>query len=312
MAMADFSATNAAFEGFRLARERPAAIGIWSAFLLVFGVVTTALLIAMAGPQLAAMATAEPGADPSQMMASFGAIGPAYLLILLLSFVAYAVLYAAVFRAILRPAEGGVGFLRLGGDELRVGLALLAVIGILFVAYIVCVLAGAVVFGGAAAAAAGAGDAGGPMALVAGLIGFVVFVGLFCALIWLLVRLSLALPATFDRRSIQIASAWRLTKGRFWPLLGAYLLSFVLMIVVYLLALIVFAAIAALLGGGLAAVGGVFQPDLTSLAGYFTPLIIVYTVFTAVLSALALAITVGTTAAAYREIAGGGEGEVFA
>jgi hypothetical protein len=48
--MADFSPTQAAFEGFRLTRERPVAVLVWAAAIFVFSLVTTAMLIGMAGP----------------------------------------------------------------------------------------------------------------------------------------------------------------------------------------------------------------------------------------------------------------------
>ena len=80
----------------------------------------------------------------------------------------------------------------------------------------------------------------------------------------------------------------------------------------YLLALIVFTAVAAIVGGGLSGVGAVFSPDLSTLAAYFTPVAILYLVFTSFIGALATAITVGVSADAYRQLAGGGESEVFA
>ena len=42
------------------------------------------------------------------------------------------------------------------------------------------------------------------------------------AMIYAEVRLSLAFPLTFMRRSFVIGEAWRLTRGRFWTLFGAY------------------------------------------------------------------------------------------
>jgi hypothetical protein len=86
----------------------------------------------------------------------------------------------------------------------------------------------------------------------------------------------------------------------------------VLTLVVYLLALVIFTAIGAVAGGGLSAVSAIFAPDLSSLGAYFTPLTVVYGAFGALVTALTTAITVGVSAEAYREIAGGGESEVFA
>lgn len=48
--------------------------------------------------------------------------------------------------------------------------------------------------------------------------------GVFVFLIWLAVRLSLASPLTFDTRRVRVFGSFALTRGRFWSLLGAYLL----------------------------------------------------------------------------------------
>lgn len=301
--MADFSPTQAAFEGFRLTRERPSAVAIWTAVLLLLNLLTTAVLIGMAGPELAEAARQgrDASPDPAEVMATVAAIGPAYLLVGLISLPVYAVLYTAVYRAVLRPEQGGAGFLRLGGDEWRVGLAMLVVFLILFGAYVALALLAGVVLG---LVGGGSPDGASPGA---GVVVLLAVLGMVGGLAWLGVRLSLVLPATFDRGRLQVGPAWALTRGRFWPLFGALLLAVALTIVVSLLALVVFSALAAALGGGLDGVGRMFAPDLSSLSAYFTPLAVLYLVFSSFLTALGTAITVGVTAEAYREIARTGE-----
>jgi hypothetical protein len=46
--------------------------------------------------------------------------------------------------------------------------------------------------------------------------------------IWVLVRLSLAGAITFSERRIHVSKSWELTRGRFWPLAWAYVLAFLL------------------------------------------------------------------------------------
>lgn len=304
--MAAFSATDAAFEGFRLAREKPVAILMWGVLLLVFSVVSGGALVALAGPALADMMEASrttPQTDPTAMMAQMGAIAPAYLSLMILSLGLYAVLYAAVYRAVLRPGDAALGYLRFGPEELWQALALLLVFVLLFGAYIgVALVAGL----GVGIAVAGGGG------IVGGVLGVVAVIGALGVLVWLAVKLSLVAPMAFERRTVDLAAAWRLTRGRFWGLLGAYLLATVLMIVVYLLALVIFVAIAAVLTGGITGVGAVFSPDMRSLGAYFTPLMLVYTVFVSFLGAFALAITVGATGAAYRQLAPSQGADVFA
>jgi hypothetical protein len=52
-------------------------------------------------------------------------------------------------------------------------------------------------------------------------IGFLV---LMAGTIYVEVRISLAFPLTFVRRNFIIGEAWRLSRGRFWTLFGAYFL----------------------------------------------------------------------------------------
>lgn len=304
--MAEFRATEAAFEGFRIARERPIAILTWAVILLFTNLAGAGLLIGTAGPQLAALqAQQASGAtpDPNEMFASLGALVPAYLGLLALTLVIYAVLYAAIFRIVLRPSDGGTGFLRLGGDELRQGLALLIGVLILTAAYIGFALVAGLI----------GGLLGAISPVLGGIAAAVLIIGGLCFLIWIAVKLSLFPAATFVRRKLDLGGAWAATRGRFWPLLGAYVLAVVFLLLVYLLAIIVFAGIAAVLtGGDVGAVGRVMSPDMSSLAGYFTPVMLLYLVFTAVVGALGLAITVSPSAVAYRDIAGVSEADVFA
>ena len=90
-----------------------------------------------------------------------------------------------------------------------------------------------------------------------------------------------------------------------WPLLGGLIVSCLLAAVVSLLIVTIFAGLAALMGG-VAAVGGVFNRDTSSLAAYFTPVMMGYIVAVAVSSALSFAIVAGYGASAYRQIAGDG------
>ena len=48
-----FSASDAAFEGFRIARRHPVAIAVWAGVALITNLITVASLITIAGPQMA-------------------------------------------------------------------------------------------------------------------------------------------------------------------------------------------------------------------------------------------------------------------
>ena len=223
-----------------------------------------------------------------------GRIGPAFAIILPLSLAYYAVLYSAIYRGLLRPEEGGPGFLRLGGDELR----LLGALVLVALLYFGVILAGSILLGVISAAA---GLAGGPLA---GLVAVIGVLALLVGIVIFAVRFSLALPATFAERRIRVFESWRLTKGRFWPLLGAYVLAIVLSIVIGILATMIYLALAALLTGGIGSATSVFAPDYGSLGGFFTPAMGLYLLVNAAISAVTTAILLGPSAAAYRAFSG--------
>jgi hypothetical protein len=149
--------------------------------------------------------------------------------------------------------------------------------------------------------AGAAGEAPTSFAVLAAALVFLAFLALFC---WLAVRLSLVLPATFDRRRLQIGSAWRLTKGRFWPLFGMYVLSFVLVIVISLLGTVILFPLAALLGGGLSGASEALRADYSSLGTWFGPVTLLSLVLSAILTAITNAVQVAPAAEAYRELGG--------
>jgi len=291
-----FSPTDAALEGFRLTREKPRVLLAWSVANFIISVIMALALIAMFGPMLAELEAVNASSDdPRQALAMFEKLAPLYALVLPAGLIVIAVWSGAVYRAVLRPADNRFWYLRLGGDELRLTLLMLIyvvlAIGFTFVLTLVAGLlsAGALAIGG---------PVGALISAIIGLIGIGVF-------IWVAVRLSLSGPATFAERHIRVFESWILTRGVFWPLLGAYVLSLALVIVVMLLALVIYAAIAAItLGGDLSQIGKVFQPDTSSLATYFTPAMLIYLVFGAFLGAVQNAVIYAPPAVAYRELHG--------
>lgn len=294
-----FSPSEAAFEGFRLTRERPLAVLLgWPLIYLVLLALIGAALFAAVGPETlrelqASSAAAERTDDPAQALAMLARVGGVLLVLVPLAIVFGAMSYAAVFRAVLRPKEKSLFFYRLGGDELRiivVHFVLVVLLGGGFLA--VLALVGAL----AAGAAAAGGDAA---ALAAAVIGSLLGAGL---LIWLAVRLCLALPITFAEKRIALFDSWSLTRGRFWSLLGMVLLVAVFAIVVSFLGGFVAQAAAAIAGGGLAVLGSLQNPDLTDLPPELLPSILLYLALNLVLASLQAAITYAPLAAAYRTL----------
>ncbi|HEY5411592.1 MAG TPA: hypothetical protein VIJ94_12800 [Caulobacteraceae bacterium] len=295
-----FSASDAAVEGFRIARREPKAIAAWSVVQLIFGVVlavaTMPFARSMAAMQSIGVADrANPAAVMAKLEPSLGFIGA----IIPLELVLLAVLSAAVYRVVLRPEEKGLARLKLGADELRLGILwielglFLAAVGFLALIPLTMVFT---VLGVAAKAA--------PENAIALLsASYLVLLALYA---WLGVRFSLAGPLTFARREVRLFSAWRLTKGRFWPLFGCYLLTFIFMLSIGMVQLCVEGVVAlAMSGGNLAQAGAsIMHPDYTSLQSYFSPARVVILLFNAALGGIYWSVAWAPAALAYKEIVG--------
>lgn len=200
---------------FRIFRERPVSVAIWTAVHIAFGIVTMLIGRQQMSAMMANPAAMEPGSGSPFALFGWWII-PTWLAMA----VFFAVMVCAVFRTVLRPSENSFASMRLGMDELRmIGLALLLgvalfILGLLIMLLFVVVLAGAVAVTG-----------GGATGI---LIGVVAYVGCFIGWIYLWVRLSLMFPLTFLRRRFAVDEAWSLTSGNFWTLFLAYLVIWVI------------------------------------------------------------------------------------
>jgi hypothetical protein len=209
------SIINGAFRHFR---ERPLAVLAWSA---IYTVIMFAYTLVMMPTMARQMAEMQNGAAPPGI-GFLGMMLPLYLIMLVIALV----LIAASLRTILRPGEDSFVGLRLGMDELRL-LGLFVILGIaLFIVSLVGVMiAGAI--GGILALALGGSRGGFGLAVIP-------ILAFYCALVFLMVRLSLVSALTISRRKIIIGESWRLTKGHFWRLFGAYFVLGVMLFILYI------------------------------------------------------------------------------
>jgi len=275
--MATFSATDAGLVGFKLAREHPAVVPIWAALTLVSSLVTTFLLVTLAGPAMEELRGASPAAaDPAALGALYGQMAPAYLLIVLVSFFFTGILNAAAVRIVLHPADRATGFIRLGPDEFRQMLLALLIALIMIGVGLASSVAVGVLVGVLAVVAA-------PLGALGGFLGLLGIIGLF---IYLSVRLSLASTITFETRKIALRASWDMTRGHFWNLFGAFLLAGVMGVIVTLLGVALVFVFMALVFGFAAAGAAMTNPDMSSFGAYMTPAAIVYTLGMSVFSAL--------------------------
>jgi hypothetical protein len=282
-----FSATESAFEGFRVVKRSPLVILWWSlAYLLFFAV----LLAAIGGPVLSMMPQlrAMEGQDPSTM--DFGPIFQLYGLLLAvalpLGVIFGAVLNAAVARSVLFPAAKGFGYMRIGKDELRVA-------GVTLILTIVFMAIYALLFGVVAVVAVSAYSANAGLGV---LLGVMAGLAALAVMAFVAVKFSLAVPIVVAEKRFAVFDSWALTKGRFWPLVGMALIAFVMAIIVNVLG--------AVIGMPFQLMGGAFSSAVESgntaaILSAFGPIVVVSIVINLIVSTLQLAVLYAPFSSAY-------------
>jgi hypothetical protein len=299
--VSDIGIDRTVWSGFRLARRHPAAFGLWVVVDMVLGLGPSALLMALMGPNFLDLVrhSAETNGQPDQsaVMSLLARAQGLNGLSLLASLVLYAMLYGAIFRAVLRPTENRWGYLRLGRDELRLGV-LLVIFYLGFVALLAMAIFVAVLLTAAAAIASpGLGVA----------IGVVLTIALVCGLIWLAARLSMVLPMSFDERRFRIAEAWALTRGHTKSLL---LLAVLLVLLGVAIAVVMFAVLGAAVAAFVASFSDAqqmqtfFTQPTDDVMRELTPWGLAAAALSAIVSTFGLVIFTAPWAEAYRQITG--------
>lgn len=277
---------------FGLVRDHPAAVAVWA--LIYFA--------AVAGMSLAMQPFLGNLTDPEAMAANMQNMFGQLMLFQFGFFILYVAMWTAALRAILRPSEGGLAFIRFGMDEIRMFIVMI-ILGIIF--YFGFILAMIAVTLVAVAGYAAGGVVG---AVAAAAIGSLLAFGI---VIWLMVRLSLAFPLTLLRGDIVIGESWRLTKGRFWPLFGAYLVIFLVITALGI------AASFATTGSYLvdiiqniqdpAALQGIIEAQMARQFGQVTAMTVLGWALSAIAGALTIALGGGAVATAVRGLTAGQE-----
>ena len=295
-----FSASDAAFEGFRVTRSHPLAVAAWALLTVTFSFAATMMMINMAGPSLMEiMRIAESGVepDPLTILPLFGDVMGANLLLAIPGLAFMSILFTAIFRA--TAAESGrdrLAFLRLGAAEARAFAVWLVICLMMIVAMMLGGVALSIPATMLSMAVGGPQSAAGQM-----LVSAVLYLGLFFVMMAVWVRLSFAGPMTFLQNRIRIFSSWSATSGRFWALFGAYLVVFVMVLVVGVLGFAIGLGVMVALGGDIASLT---HPDMSSVETYFTPGMTGYLIVTWVFSMLNYVILLAPTMAAYRAVRG--------
>jgi len=229
--MTRFSIGTAISDAFALIGRRPVSVLVWGLMLVIPIVGSFGLIIPMMGEMFAAMpvgdvdqAQGQVGAWQDEMMAEMMRFQGLSALMNLVQLAFSLVVYTAVMRAVLRPAEKAFFSLRLGMDELRVFVVGLAIIVGMYVLILVLALLGvAIGFG-----VWGLGAPANWLIVTGVVLGFLVVLFLGLA------RVSLIAPASVLYRSFAFTEGWALAKGRAGALLGMSLLIFLLVLVIEL------------------------------------------------------------------------------
>jgi len=284
-----------AFEGFRIIREKPKLVALWGLVLLIGGGLMQVLLVAIAGADLerfqALIQAQDTNGLTSFMQNAPGRISAAGLAMIPIELVMNAVLSCAVFRAVWGEKDDRFGYLRFGADEWRqvavqvllllVGFGLFFLIGL-----------GAVAIGSAF------GNSPQAVSITVAVLVFGLVLGAF-----VLLRLSLCMAESFDRKRVTIFGSWKLTAKSGWTLLGGYVVAGIMAALVYLLCMIIFTALGSLAGGG--GLSAVQHVDMTSLQAYLKlPVIAEIAYVNLVIAPLIAALRFGAQGAAYRTLAG--------
>lgn len=231
------------------------------ATILLFGFVGVLFGSVFAAFVSTSLAGDQDGAE-AVILDNLGALGLIYGLLIPLSLLFYAIFEACYQRRYVR-ADGFK--LRIGGDELRLMVVYLIWIAFVLVMYLLAI---AIIVG-----AAQMGELG-------------IFVGSIistAAWLYFAVRLSAAASLTIRDQKIRFLASWRVTKGRFWVMFGAYLTWLAAFFLAYfVITLLSVSVLAGLIGangfqggGGVEALGAaaiiigiVFYIALLSLVAY--------------------------------------------
>lgn len=241
---ARFSIGEALAAGLRLPIRHPLAVLVWALVLLAFGVVSGAIIL----PMLSGLSFPNSGssAEIEAFVASMAPFQAAANLLNLVQLLLTLVIWTAAMRATLRIGRPDKWFfMRIGMDELRVGVMMAVVlVGLYILSFIValfCLAIGAVLY------------AVGEMAMVIGV--FIMVLVVMIGLLALWSRVGLLAPASMVLGEFAFVEGWRMGRGQTRRLMALNLSIWLIYILVYA---VVGSIVAGILFGGFLASGAVW------------------------------------------------------
>ena len=222
---ARFSIGEALQAPFQLLRHQPLALFAWGAMRVVVTMAAFALLL----PMLAALPFGQ-ATTPEEMervMTNFmpiqGGLGLMNIIALLLS----VIIWTAAMRAAMAPvgAKDRFLFLRLGFDELYVGVVMLVIVVGLYFGTFVLTLIGVIL----------CAILWQISEVAAVLITIVYGLAVFAAALWAAGRATLFIPTSLALHTIAFEQGWRLGKGQGWRLAATGVLAWLILMAVTLI-----------------------------------------------------------------------------
>jgi hypothetical protein len=281
--MAVFSVETALSAPFQVIRRKPLALPAWGLVYLLFGFAPTTVVSSRLEPVFLAQSLHPGSGDPQAFLDALAPIGAWLPLIWLSAFVTTAVIYGAVFRAVLTPDDDRFFYLRLSMREMWLALTTLGLMIVLGLGFAVLTAVLSLVAASAP-----------PMAsLLAGIVTIV-------ALVWLATRFSLSTVIAFAEKRFVFVDSWPLTRGHALTLFGVALAILVMLMIGEIALAIPFA-----LGFD---VNGVYEhvaKDPAFLARN-APMIVVTAILIGLIGAVTHAILGAPWASIYQQITGGG------
>ncbi|HWU15561.1 MAG TPA: hypothetical protein VN157_16305 [Caulobacter sp.] len=239
--MTTFSPVQAALEGVRITRRKPLVVLAWAAcyfaMLVVLGLVVA---FAFGGTVRADLALLARTNDLRELVDIVARRKGTLLPLIAFAVALQSVISVAILRAVVRPEERRLAYLRVGREEARQ--FVVALVGWV-VALVVTALPSAVlVLIGAGLISLGAVETNRWVEVL----GAIAVAGLS---IWFGIRLSLLSITTFAEGKLSLRRTWALTDHHFWHLLGMYALAFVITFLVSVAQTMVAGVILSLSGG---------------------------------------------------------------
>jgi hypothetical protein len=239
--MTTFSPVEAALEGVRMTRRKPLVLLAWAAcyfaMLVVLGLVVA---FAFGGSVRADLALLSRTNDLRELVDIVARRKGTLLPLIAFAVALQSVITVAIMRAVVRPEESRLAYMRVGQEEARqfvvalVGWAVTLVVTALPSAVLVLIGAGLINLGAV------------QTNRWVEVLGAIAVAGLS---IWFGIRLSLLSITTFAEGKLDLRRTWTLTDHHFWHLLRMYVVASVIALLVGIAQTIVAGTILSLSGG---------------------------------------------------------------